>query len=124
MDISPDMNRKTSRKTPTLARDSRGRFLPRAAVPAAIWLPDHRWLAPSAADRDLARAVVAAADARLQDAQRSAELELAMARQVAVRPTGPCALHAVAAEGSVWRWRLYSFAAILTIVLGACVMAR
>lgn len=50
-------------------RDARGRFIKAVKLAPApvstLWLPDARWVAPSAADRALARTVVAAADARI-----------------------------------------------------------
>jgi hypothetical protein len=61
-----------SERKPT--RDAQGRFVkakpaqavtrPAPIAVSSIWLPDARWVAPSAADRALARAVVAAADAK------------------------------------------------------------
>jgi hypothetical protein len=70
-------------RTAKPARDAHGRFTrakPALPPPSPMWLPDARWVAPSAADRELARAVVAAADARraadeksVVDARRLAE---------------------------------------------------
>lgn len=114
------MNRKT------LARDAKGRFLPRVKPPAApaatLWLPDYRWIAPSAADRALARSVVAAADAQVAAIAAQRDLEQRMALQVAARAHGPCALDGTAPVRLV-NWGMLSAAIVILFVLSACMIA-
>ena len=40
-----------------------------------LWAPDHRWVAPTADDRALARAIVSVADARIMADREAAEHE-------------------------------------------------
>ena len=94
-------------------RDSRGRFLPRAKRPASLWLPDARWVAPSAADRALARAVVAAADARRTVVARP---ELTIVRSHTIDGTTP--------DRPQMHWGMLSMALIVLFVLSACMLAR
>lgn len=80
------------------ARDARGRFIKTVKLAPAVaaepigvlWMPDARWVAPSAADRATARSVVAAADAHKvallkQEAaiREAAELPVRLAKEAA-----------------------------------------